>query len=120
MSNKINRDKLITSFITNFPELYIDMKKSKHYVNILDLNPFHGEGSVWVHTMMVMTWIEAKYCENYNDDYIILLTTAMLHDIGKPICEGAVEASDTKPIRNSFKGNEGVYVMKCISIIKKL
>lgn len=112
------RDKLILWFIANCPEHYKAMLNSNHYVDPLIPNPYHGEGSIWTHTMMVMTYIN---CTIKNDaEKILLLATALLHDIGKPSCEESQEASDTKPTRNSFKGHEGVSTFISIEILKRL
>lgn len=116
-----DRDKLVNWFIKNFSDYYLDMMKSQHYVDPLQPNIFHAEGSVWTHTMMVVTWIEAFYKPKLNyEDYIVLLTTGMLHDLGKPSCEELQEANHEKPIRNSFKGHEGVSVHLGIAVLKAL
>lgn len=126
----INRDKLVNWFIDNFPKFYSDMLDSSHYVDRFQPNIFHVEGTVWTHTMMAMTWIEARYDLTFElngevtsdemDDYVVLLTSAMLHDLGKPTCEEMNEANEKKPVRNSFKGHEGVSVMYSIEVLKKL
>ena len=114
----MTRDKLVFWFIKNFNAGHISMCESNHNVNYDEPNIFHGEGTVWTHTMMVMTVIQEK---NYDPiDNTILLTAALLHDTGKPICEELKEASDTKPIRNSFHGHEGVSTMIAVDVLKKL
>ena len=118
-----SRDKLVVWFIDNFPDYYSDMLDSQHYVDRFQPNIFHSEGSIWTHTMMVMTWIESKYYSDENpieQDYVVLITSGLLHDLGKPTCEEMNEANDTKPIRNSFKGHEGVSVLYGIEVLKKL
>jgi predicted kinase len=123
----LNRDILVNWFMKNFPEYYSAMYDSQHYADRFIPNIYHGEGSVWTHTMMVMTWIEARhsvmngdYEVQKDDDYTILITTGMLHDLGKPDCEETMEANATKPLRNSFSGHEGLSVSYSIKVLKKL
>lgn len=123
----MNRDTLVSWFIANYPQYYKDMFSSNHCVELDKPNIFHAEGTVWTHTMMVMTWIMARHSlnndvetEQKNDTYTILLTSALLHDLGKPVCEEINEPTETKPLRNSFKGHEGVSVMLCIGVLKHL
>lgn len=115
----INRDKLVCWFIQKYPQFYLDMVNSNHCVDLLQPNIFHTEGTVWTHTMMVMTWIEAMSISNV-DDYYILITSGLLHDLGKPSCEELSEATEVKPIRNSFSGHEGMSVYLGIEVLKSL
>lgn len=115
----INRDTLVCWFIKKFPQYYLDMVKSNHCVELLQPNIFHSEGTVWTHTMMVMTWIEAMPVDN-EEDYVILLTSGMLHDLGKPSCEERSEATEHKPVRNSFSGHEGMSVYLGVEVLKQL
>ena len=70
--------------------------------------------------MMVLTWIEAQKEKYSDEDYIVLITSALLHDTGKPNCQETMPANDTKPIRNSFKGHEGVSTFFSVGVLKKL
>lgn len=120
MQNTISRDKLVNWFIKNEAQKYEDMFKSNHAVDIHQPNIFHSEGYCWTHVMMVMTWIEAQKEKYSDEDYIILITSALLHDTGKPDCEEQMPATDTKPIRNSFKGHEGCSSFFSVGVLKKL
>ena len=116
----IKRDKLVTWFIKTEPEKYQEMLESNHAVDIHQPNIFHCEGTCWAHVMMVMTWIEAQKEKYSDEDYIVLITSALLHDTGKPNCRETMPANDTKPIRNSFKGHEGVSTFFSVGVLKKL
>ena len=116
----IKRDKLVTWFIKTEPEKYQEMLESNHAVDIHQPNIFHCEGTCWAHVMMVMTWIEAQKEKYSDEDYIVLITSALLHDTGKPNCQETMPANDTKPIRNSFKGHEGVSTFFSVGVLKKL
>lgn len=120
MTNLITRDLLVTWFIKNYKDLTIEMMKADHTVDLDFPNIWHGEGTVWTHTMMVMTWIEAQKDKLKNEDYIVLITSAMLHDTGKPQCLETMPASNDKPIRNSFKGHEGVSSFIVVGVLKDL
>jgi len=120
MKTKITRDKLYLWFIKNEPETYDSTCKSNHNLDNFTLNVFHAEGPVNVHTLMVMTWIEANKEKYTDEDYIVLITSALLHDTGKPQCLQEMPATETKPIRNSFQGHEGVSSFIAVGILKKL
>ena len=79
MKNKISRDKLAIWFMKNEPEKYRDMCESTHTVNMFEPNIFHMENICMSHTYLVMTWIEAQKEKYTNDDYIVLITSALLH-----------------------------------------
>lgn len=104
----------------NEPEIYDSTCKSNHNLDNFTLNVFHAEGPVNVHTLMVMTWIEANKEQYTDEDYIVLITSALLHDTGKPQCLQEMPATETKPIRNSFQGHEGVSSFIAVGILKKL
>ena len=116
----ITRDSIVVWFIKNYNDLVLEMMKADHTVDSMQPNIWHAEGTVWSHTMMVMTWIEAQRDKLSDEDYIVLITAAMLHDTGKPSCLETMPASDTKPIRNSFKGHEGRSSFLTIGILKDL
>lgn len=120
MKTRISRDKLAVWFLRNEPEKYKDMCESTHTVNMFEPNIFHMENSVIGHCYLVMTWIEAQKEKYSDEDYIVLITSALLHDTGKPNCQETMPANDTKPIRNSFKGHEGVSTFFSIGVLKKL
>ena len=120
MKNKISRDKLAIWFMKNEPEKYKDMCESNHTVNMFEPNMFHAENWTWSHTLLVMTWVECQKDKYTDQDYIVLITSALLHDTGKPNCQETMPANETKPIRNSFKGHEGVSTFFAIGVLKKL
>lgn len=64
--------KLLESFFTHHHELYLSMLHSDH--GSCDLNPYHAEGSVWTHTMMVLSQSKTE----------LGAICGLLHDIGKP------------------------------------
>ena len=66
---------LLTFFTSKYPNLVQDMKNSDHG-NEFGLNPFHMEGDIFTHSIMVL-----KEAENAQD---IHKYAAILHDIGKP------------------------------------
>jgi len=126
----INKNILVNWFINFDQELYFRMENTKHSPINEELQkqyipmPFHIEGSVWTHTMMVVTYIDTIF--NYSKksisfkDYIILLTTALLHDIGKPAAL-KVKTSEKRPYPyNSFGGHEGISSFLALKHLKQL
>lgn len=112
-----SRDKLVTWFCQNNVTLVKHMKDTSHFPDHRTDHPYHGEGSIWTHIMMVMTHIE--FDEKLLPlDKQILLTIALLHDIGKP------QSRQVKPMgedyKFSFEGHEGLSTHMAIDILKKL
>ena len=113
-----NRDKLVTWFCQNYKSYVDDMKNCSHFPEHRTNHPFHGEGSVWTHTMMVMTHIHCDMELNVPDKQV-LLTVALLHDVGKPA------SRQTKPLgeddhKFSFEGHEGLSTYTAIDILNSM
>lgn len=73
-----NAKNILEWFYKNHSSLVKEMMNCQHSEDLTNPNPFHMEGSVWTHTMMVYSEM-AKVTDNS-----ILLLSALLHDIGKP------------------------------------
>jgi len=114
----MTRDILVTWFVKNYPENYNLMNKTFHEFSTDNMSPWHGEGSVWTHTMMVMTYIEYLNINQFDKD--ILLTTGLLHDIGKPYAIEFIPSNGDKPDRYMFRGHEGISTFHAIKILKHL
>lgn len=93
------------------PDFFDDMKECNHAWDEVTENPYHKEGSVWNHTLLVLQEADKFYP---NDD--IFRLGALLHDIAKPICMELIP--DKK--RRSFFNHESMGVFKAIGILKKL
>lgn len=72
----MNKLKLIERFINWNPDIAQAMMDCDHAYSLSHQNPWHLEGSVWEHTMMVLDEAE-KF------DIDVLMYAALLHDIGK-------------------------------------
>lgn len=91
-----NMDKIVSWFQLSFPNLVHSMKQTSHHgKEYFSLNPYHLEGDVFCHTMMV-----CKQAENLSEP---LQLAALLHDVGKPSCR---EQSSDKKVH--FYGHEGM------------
>lgn len=112
-----NRDKLVTWFCQNYPQLVQSMKDFSHFPEHRTDHPYHGEGSVWTHTMMVMTYIECNSDLGAFDKQV-LLTIGLLHDIGKPQARQTKEHGDD--FKYSFEGHEGLSTHLAVDILKKM
>jgi len=109
-----SRDKLITWFCQNNWQLVQTMKAANHFPEYRTDHPFHGEGSTWTHTMMVMVYVSCMDISEYNKR--ILLAVAMLHDIGKPRARIVKEFGD----KFSFEGHEGLSTYMAIDILRSM
>lgn len=110
----MTRDILVTWFIKNYPKYYKEMSLTYHEVSSDHMSPYHGEGSVWTHTMMVMT---AASIKNFGTE---VLTAALLHDIGKPTAKEYIEETPDKHARHRFSGHEGISTFKAIGVLQQL
>jgi hypothetical protein len=81
------------------PQLVESMQKSSHHYNQQHLSPWHLEGDVWSHSMLVL---QAYTLSDVADVCVGL--TALLHDIGKP--KAAKVLHDSK--RVVFQGYESL------------
>ena len=113
---EINKYNLTTYLIKNYKKIVDDMMKTTHYVDLSNPNPYHAEGSIWTHSMCVLTCVDFL---TENTEYRkILYLTALLHDIGKVLTKKYKEASDTKPVRYSFNNHEAFSFFYAIGILK--
>ena len=108
--NLKDSNELAAWFQIQFPEHVSAMLKSTHHYNETELNPYHLEGSIWAHTMMVLNTAKLM---RYSD---VILMSALLHDLGKPYVE---ERNDEKK-KVYFKNHEGVSFWYAIEVVKKL
>jgi len=102
----VTKSDLVKWFMISFPNLVRDMQKSDHNFDKGNLNPYHLEGSVWTHTMMVLNQAETGH---HNE------LAALLHDIGKPMCREVIK--DKKRVR--FIGHEPMSAFLAFDVMKK-
>jgi predicted kinase len=94
------------------------MKNCEHSHPKGNLSPYHMEGSIWTHTMMVTTVID---CMDSLTTYEkkILLITALLHDIGKP--DALIEKSSSdRGSYYSFHSHEGISTFLATDILSDM
>jgi predicted kinase len=75
------------------------------------INPFHVEGSVWTHTMMVMNELKRR------GPSFEAHMAAILHDIGKPDVRDVVMKDDGS-VRVRFFGHAGFSFYRAIDVMK--
>lgn len=140
--NNPTMNELVNWFQVHFHVLADSMGASTHHAVSNEPNPYHGEGPVWTHTMMV-----CLRAENENANKIVSIC-ALLHDIGKPEARDVIPFEAKKPvhsesneIRNAgkedgktsglnnftdrefkthFRGHEGLSFYRAIEIVNKL
>lgn len=98
-------------FLQNeFPGMVEDMHQASHHYNHENLNPYHLEGDVWAHQMMVSGQVRDR------DFGRVVNIAALCHDLGKPACRDP--RHDTKRVR--FFGHEGVSVFMGAEVLRKM
>ena len=81
----------LQKFIELYPDFVAEMKSCEHN------SQYHQEGSVWTHTCMVYSYVQALHQDNK-----VLLLSAILHDIGKVFAHKVEEDGKSR-----FSGHEG-------------
>lgn len=101
---------LLQWFQTKYPNIVESMNNCSHHYSTENLNPYHIEGSVWTHTVMV-------YLNAVRDsDNIVLWLSALLHDIGKPLA--ATRNDENKRVK--FTGHCSLSFYLAIDILNAL
>ena len=103
------KDKILNWFKENYNEFYKQMEIITHDHSNGNKNPFHMEGTILVHTKMVLDWLEIN--ENDNNS-INLIFAAILHDLGKVFTKKEDES------RAHFKKHENISTYLSIDILK--
>lgn len=98
---------IINRFHKNHPELVSAMKSTEHGYQGTEINPFHEEGSVWSHSMLVLQRAEKASK--------VMRIAALLHDVGKPFC---AEDNDMNH-RRSFKNHEGLGIFYAKGVLEE-
>lgn len=96
---------LVSWFQLEYPDLVKAMKEANHHGE--NLNPYHLEGDIWTHAMMV-----CKQAENMSKTVQI---AALLHDIGKP----STRAVNAKNGNVSFYNHDAVSAFMSLEILKR-
>jgi predicted kinase len=108
---------LVKWFQLKYPKVVKDMHNSSHHFKDGEiLNPYHLEGDVWTHNMMVM--LEAGRLKDKCDHnmYPHVLVAALLHDIGKPLARKV----NLEKERVHFWGHEPMSAILCVHILDKI
>lgn len=112
---ELNVHNLVKWFQLNYPKLVKSMQDCSHHYDEKNLNPYHLEGDVWAHTMMVM--LEASKRLNGGKKHDVnLLVAALLHDIGKPV----VRKRNEEKKRVHFFSHEPMSAFMCIPILYRI
>jgi len=79
---------LVEWFQKKYPQLVVEMKNSDHHYNYgrndQSLNPYHLEGSVFCHTLLVLKVMEIRNRGKDFNSMLNLYLAALLHDVAKP------------------------------------
>lgn len=96
---------MVQSTIDQHQHLFQAMKETEHQ------SLYHQEGSVWTHSLMVLSHVRALHPDN-----IVLQLAALLHDCGKPLAKTVDPLSG----KTSFNGHEGLSTMLATDVLKSL
>lgn len=97
---------LVQWFQEEFPELVSDMQQCSHHYSASELNPYHLEGDVWTHTMMVM--LRAQH------NHPLVQLAALCHDLGKPY----TRKLNHDRLRASFYSHDAVSAFLSLEVTK--
>ena len=105
------------NFLKNETNIFDMMLQTQHgFYNIIhnvdQLNPYHEEGSVYVHTMMVVEYLISEF----EGIRIETLVAAYLHDVGKIY----TRTVDKETNRVRFFGHHGRSLFEVIDILKRI
>jgi predicted kinase len=123
---------LVRWFHTDCPDVVAGMKTCNHALDEYEVNPYHIEGSIWSHTMLV--------CKQAENDPKVLKLAALFHDVGKVDAREVIPYNQPKPNFNGngheesiiydpknegkmkvmFRGHEGISFWKAIDHLNKL
>jgi len=110
ISLETSHSQILKWFQLEFPELTKSMNECTHHFDEEHVNPYHLEGTIWAHSMLVY-----KNSEIFSPNRHHVKWSALLHDIGKPLACERVE--DRKRVR--FIGHEGISAFMAIDILNK-
>jgi len=110
MFQKMTTNDLLKFLHQTRPDLVNDMHNADHNYDSLNLSPYHLEGSVMTHLMMVMNEADKLNVSPFAK------VLALVHDLGKPL---SLFKDDVKK-RNFFIGHEGASCFLMIDLLKKL
>ena len=110
MFRQLNTNELIQFLYKHRPDLIEDMNKADHNYDKDNLSPYHMEGSVMTHLMMVMNEADRLNISP------LAKVMALVHDLGKPL---SLFVNHEKK-RNFFMGHEGLSCFVMIDLLKKL
>lgn len=108
-------NKLINKFILDHPKIVNEMQSCTHAYSDTKVNPYHIEGTVWSHTMMVCKEIEKLLVDSSEDERVELMWAALLHDIAK----FDTRYKNTEREMVTFNGHESLGVFRAIDVLKK-
>lgn len=119
---KYNPCDIVNRFKETNLSLYLDMNNISHDIGEFEyLNPSHAEGSIWAHSMCVLTNL---YTHNRNIS-IELFLAGLLHDVGKTITADVKEKTPVNnetrhEIKRIFYNHHSVSALMVLQILKNM
>lgn len=106
-AQELSVNDLINFLIQKRPDLVQDMMNSDHNYNFNNLSPYHKEGSVYTHLMMVMNEADKHGVSS------LAKIACLVHDLGKPMSRR--EDHELKKV--SFIGHDGASCYLMINLL---
>jgi predicted kinase len=104
-------EKVFIAFAKEFKE---QMQRTEHAQGA----PYHFEGDVWSHTMLVLKhYLDSTPSEKRD---IALFISCLLHDVGKAKTLKVEKDENGKEVKRTFYGHEGMSVYDSLSFLKRL
>lgn len=103
-------NELVQWFQIEFPDLVKTMHDSTHHFSESKLNPYHLEGDIFCHSMMVLLQATNLFPDNH-----YVRWSALLHDIGKPAARKVIEERE----RVAFHGHDGISAFMALDVLNK-
>ena len=113
-----NMNKIINNFMLKNPKVIRQMVQCTHAYNETILNPFHIEGSIWTHTLMVCKEMEIIITKDKGlttEEIKELKWAALLHDIAKPITRYINKEREMV----MFMGHESFGMFRALDVLGK-
>lgn len=114
---ELNTTNLIQWFQLKYPKIVKSMKRcSHHYKEGKEINPYHIEGDVFTHTMLVMMNVDRFTNSLSTENLKSLIVCSLLHDIGKCL----VRTVDEEKKRVHFYNHESISALLSLPILNSI
>ena len=114
----VSNIKILQLFHKLYPNEIDRMKEVEHDNDLILSNPYHLEGNIYTHSMMVFKTVEFlfRYIRPEYQSESIVKMLALTHDLGKPLCTEIKDKGGV--IKTSFLGHEYLSALYLVRLSK--